>query len=132
MNNLKQWWAPVWTGLVIDPKGIHCRRMKNAIWLWLYCVLNANRSSGVLFRKIDTIATDMGVTRDTVIRWLALLRDGGYVETRNTGRYLILRVQMWKTLDGRAKVSLQVSGNRDTRDWESTTSHSDSDGAKTA
>lgn len=99
MSNQKQWWAPVWTGLVMDPEGIHCRRMKNAVWLWLYCVLNANRSTGVLFKKIDTIVADMGVPQRTVTRWITVLRNQCYIDTRTTGRYLVIHIQKWRSRD---------------------------------
>ena len=35
-------------------------------------------------RKIATTSKDMGVTRDAVLRWLNVLRKGGYIETVNT------------------------------------------------
>ena len=40
----KQWWAPVWKGLVMDSEAKHYRAMKNAVWLYVYCLLGANRS----------------------------------------------------------------------------------------
>lgn len=51
----KQWWAPVWTGLVMDAEGKHYQRMKNALWLYLYFLLTANRKTGWLVRKTGTI-----------------------------------------------------------------------------
>jgi len=41
MENQKQWWAPVYKGLIMDQKGGHYQRMKNAIWLFLYLLVNA-------------------------------------------------------------------------------------------
>ncbi len=73
----KQWWAPVWLGLVADCQAKHYRKMKSAVWLYLYLVLHANRATGVLLRKINTICSDTGLPRDTIIRWLALLRREG-------------------------------------------------------
>ncbi len=96
----KQWWAPVWKGLVMDPEAKHYRAMKNAVWLYLYLLLGANRRTGILMRKLGTAAKDMGVTRDTTLRWLSVLRKGGYVETVNTGRSLTIRVSRWKPLAG--------------------------------
>jgi hypothetical protein len=92
----KQWWAPVWKGLVVDSGAKHYRAMKNALWLYLYLLLHANRKTGVLMRKLATVSRDMGVTRDTALRWLNALRRGGYVETVNTGRSLTIRITRWK------------------------------------
>lgn len=110
MNTPKRWWAPVWTGLVMDPAGTHCHRMKNAVWLWLYCILNANRGTGLLIRKLDTIALDTGMPRRTVTRWIATLRDNGYIDTRTTGRYLVIRVRQWKSLNAPNEASLVRQG----------------------
>ncbi len=98
MPTPKQWWAPVWKGLVMDSDGRHYRRMKQAVWLFLYLLLNADRRSGFLVRKLRTISADMGISRDTAIRWLTLLRKEGYVATRNTGRCLCIQVTKWKPL----------------------------------
>lgn len=100
MASDKQWWAPVWKGLVMDEDGTHYRRMRNAVWLFLYLLLNANRRSGFLVRKIRTIGSDMGVSRDTVLRWLKVLRTAGYIVTQNTGRCLRIQIQKWKPLSG--------------------------------
>ena len=105
----KQWWAPVWKGLVMDSEAKHYRTMKNALWLYLYLLLTANRKTGILMRKIETASNDMGVSRDTVLRWLKVLRKGGYVETVNTGRSLTIQLTRWKALAGAGKIQLQKS-----------------------
>jgi hypothetical protein len=103
----KQWWAPVWKGLVMDAEAKHYRTMKNAVWLYLYLLLNANRKTGILMRKIETVSNNMGVTRDTAFRWIKVLRSGGYIETVNTGRSLTIQVTRWKPLAGVGKNQLQ-------------------------
>lgn len=107
--NNKQWWAPVWRGLVYDPNGKHYRTMRSAIWLFLYLVVHADRRSGFLVRKIRTIASDMAVPRDAVLRWLNVLRRGGYIRTENTGRCLTIQITRWKPLPGVAKRQPQKS-----------------------
>lgn len=92
----KQWWAPVWTGLVMDSEAKHYRRMKNALWLFLYIVLNANRKSGFLVRKIKTISSDTGINQNTILRWLNILRKQGYITTQNTGRGLLIQIKEWE------------------------------------
>jgi hypothetical protein len=111
----KQWWAPVWKGLVMDAEAKHYRTMKNAVWLYLYLLLNANRKTGILMRRIQTVTKDMGVTRDTALRWLKALRSGGYIETVNTGRSLTIQVARWKALAGVGKTRLLKSGRPDFR-----------------
>ncbi|HEY7326082.1 MAG TPA: hypothetical protein VH592_00475 [Gemmataceae bacterium] len=60
-------------------------------------------------RKINTVSSDMGVTRDMVLRWLKVLRSSGYVETLSTGRSLTIQVARWKVLAGVGKTQLQKS-----------------------
>jgi len=105
----KQWWAPVWKGLVMDAEAKHYRTMKSAVWLYLYLLLNANRKTGILMRKIETVSTGMGVTRDTAYRWLNVLRKGGYIQTVNTGRSLTIQVTRWKALPGAGRTPIQKS-----------------------
>ncbi len=94
----KDWWAPVWRGLVVDPEGKHYRRLKNSVWLFLYLLLHADRRGGHLLRKVKTICSDSGFPRDAVLRWLNVLRNGGYICTENTGRCLSIVIKKWKTL----------------------------------
>jgi len=115
-RTLKQWWAPVWKGLVMDAEAKHYRTMKNAVWLYLYLLLNANRKTGILMRKMKTVANDMGITRDTVLRWLNVLRSSGYIETVNTGRSLTIQVTRWRALPGVGKTQLQKSEISNFRD----------------
>ena len=109
MNTHKQWWAPVWTGLVMDTDAQHYQKMKSAIWLFLYLVLNADRANGSLVRKVKTIILDMGVKRGTILRWLNTLRKEGYITTHSTGRYLHIQIKKWKNLPGVRKIKHQKS-----------------------
>lgn len=103
----------------MDAEGKHYRGMGAAVWLYLYLLLNANRRTGFLMRKIDTISRDMGVRGDSVSRWLKLLRDGGYIQTVSTGRCLHIQIEKWKPLSGaapKATQSVQENGTRDAND----------------
>jgi hypothetical protein len=95
-HDQKQWWAPVWTGLVIDKKGTHCKTVKSAIWLYLYFLLNADRKTGRLMRKVTTICEDTGISERTIRRWLATLAGQKYIELRFTGRCLHIQIRKWK------------------------------------
>ncbi len=97
-NNPKNWWVPVWKGLVIDPESKHQKRMKNALWLFLYLLLNADRKTGVLQRKLKTISSDTGIKERTIRVWLRLLKNQGYIETKNKGHCLFIRIKKWKSL----------------------------------
>jgi hypothetical protein len=118
----KQWWAPVWKGLVMDADAKHYRKMKNAVWLYLYLLLNANRWTGLLKRKIETISQDMGISRVTVIRWLNVLRSNGYIATSNTGRALTIQVERWKPIVGKEKTPPQQYQDHDFRSIRNATS----------
>jgi hypothetical protein len=58
---IQSWWAPVWRGLIVEPSGKHYRAMHTAVWLYLYFIVHADRGTGTLFRRINTIAHEMGV-----------------------------------------------------------------------
>src|SRR6266480_3841869 len=81
----KDWWAQVHRGLVVDPSGKHVRRLDGAVWLLLYCFLHANRATGELWRKYDTIASDMGRPVRTIRAWMRRLREHEYVTATGTG-----------------------------------------------
>ena len=95
MDNQKQWWAPILKGLVVDQEAKHYHKMKNAIWLFLYLLLNADRGR-VLARKLKTISSETGIKRDTILRWLNILRKHGYITTQNTGRGLLIQIREWE------------------------------------
>jgi hypothetical protein len=112
---LKEWWAPVWKGLVFDVKGKHVRQMKSAVWLFLYFLLSADRRTGALKRKLKTIGSDMGISRSTICRWLDILRKNGYVVTRNSGHCLFIQIQRWKPTSGVARFRQLILQRGDTR-----------------
>ncbi len=93
----RDWWAPVWQGLVLDREGRHYRQMGSAIWLFAYFILCADRQTGSLRRKMVTISRQMGVKTRTVRAWLRILRQVGYIETVNSGRSLLIKIRKWKT-----------------------------------
>ena len=127
-QNLKNWWAPVWKGLVFDREGRHCRQMKNAIWLFVYFLLCAGRGNGCLKRKIGTIMSDTGFSRDMIVRWLKALRNHGYIETSKTGRCLSIRVKKWKTSSEGGNIQLQKSEISGRRCWKNPITHGDRNG----
>lgn len=94
----KNWWIHLWNGLVLDRQAKHKRAIRQAIWLYLYFLLVANRKSGFLYRKLSTIAEETGFNPRSIQRWLQTLRDKGYIETHSTGRALQVSITRWKPI----------------------------------
>lgn len=94
----KKWWAPLWSGLLVEPTAKHFKAMGSAIWLFLYFITYANRTTGKLFRRRSTLATDLGITLRTVNRWLYILQGKGYIETSQTERSLVISITKWKPI----------------------------------
>lgn len=94
----KTWWGPVWRGLVVDPQARHRQKMRGALWLYLYLLIHADRTTGKLTRRYYTIAEDMGVPPRTVRQWMTTLRQQDYISSRPTGRALVIHIQKWKPI----------------------------------
>lgn len=92
------WWAPLWKGLLVEPSGKHYKAMGSAVWLYLYLLVYANRSTGSLFRRIPTIAKDTGLSSRTISRWLQILKKAEYIKVRQTGRSLQISITKWKPI----------------------------------
>lgn len=92
------WWTPLWQGLVVESTAKHYKAMGSALWLYLYLLVYANRSTGCLFRRNLTIAKDMGLSSRTISRWLNTLRTWGYIKTYRTGRSLQISISKWKPI----------------------------------
>jgi len=92
------WWAPIWRGLVVEGTAKHYRAMRSSIWLYFYLIVHADRRSGTLFRRIDTIAHDMGVNPATVRRWMLKLASRGYISRQRTGGAIRITISRWKPL----------------------------------
>jgi hypothetical protein len=90
------WWGPVWRGLFVDPTGKHYRTIGRALWLYGYLIVHADRRTGTLYRKVATIASDMQVPTRTIQAWLTLLRQRGYIQTKQTGRALVIGIKKWR------------------------------------
>lgn len=88
----------MWNGLIMDQDAAHFKKMGNALWLYFYLVINANRSTGMLVRKVKTISADTGIGRRKIFDWLGILRSGGYILTKNSGRCLAITINKWKPL----------------------------------
>jgi len=101
------WWGPVWRGLVVDGEAHHYRRIKCALWLLVYLIIHANRKTGELSRKYQTIADDMGIKARTIRRWLLILRQNKYVQVESTGRSLVIHIVKWRSISKLPRASRQ-------------------------
>lgn len=94
----RDWWGFVWRGLVVSRSAKHYNAMGRALWLFVYLIIHANRRSGDVYRRVRTIAQDIGLSERTVQVWLKVLRDHGYVTTERTGRSLIIHINKWRPI----------------------------------
>jgi hypothetical protein len=102
-DNPSPWWVHVWSGLVRDPAGRHYNKIRQAIWLYLYLLGGANWKTGILFRRIATIAAETGFARRSITRWLGRLRKHGYIQTTSTGRSLTIAIKKWRPISRKRK-----------------------------
>jgi DNA-binding transcriptional ArsR family regulator len=103
----KSWWAAIWRGLVADPEAKHYRGMRSALWLYIYLIVHANRKTGDLSRRYETIARETGISKRTIRYWLSMLRREGYVEVDRSGHTtaINIRIQRWKPVTRSARKS---------------------------
>jgi len=90
--------GPVFQGLVADPEAKHYRRIKQAVWLYLYLIAFANLRTGKLMCNIADIAQDMGLGEETIRSWLGHLRRRHYVIVERQGDDLLFKISKWKNI----------------------------------
>ncbi len=100
---LPTWWVHFWSGLVRDPTSKHHRALRQAVWLYLYLLIAANRKTGTSMRRISTIAAETGFNRRSIHRWLKTLRKKGYIHTRSNGRALQISITKWRPISRKGK-----------------------------
>lgn len=96
----QSWWIHLWSGFVRDPTAKHYKKMGNAVWLYLYLLISANRSDGTVLRRLETIALQTGYNERTVARWLQELREEGYITSTSNGRSLRVQITKWRPIKG--------------------------------
>lgn len=107
----KSWWRPLWSGLIIHPTAKHLDRMGNSVWLYLYFLLKATQPTGTLATSYKTISKEMGVSRETIRKWLRVLKKNNYVEVINMSKGLSVQIRSYKSTGcpEQATVSGQIS-----------------------
>jgi hypothetical protein len=88
--------APIRRGLVADPKATHYRRMRQAVWLYLYLLLAANPETGRRLLALPLVARDMGLSEGTIRSWLGHLRKAGYVRVERVAGNTRVTIHRWR------------------------------------
>ena len=81
--------------LVVDRKATHGKRMRQAIWLYLYLLLAVNPATGKRILSPRHIAKEMGLKEETVRSWLGHLRRQGYASVERQGDLVAVTVTKW-------------------------------------
>lgn len=88
--------AIVRRGLVVDDKATHFRRIRQAIWLYVYLLLAANPRTGKRLLDLAGVARDMGLQEGTIRSWLGHLRKRGYVRVERVAGHLRVTIHRWR------------------------------------
>lgn len=96
-------WAPVWQGLVDDPGGKHAKRMRLAVWLYLYLIVHANWETGRLMRNFQTISNDMGIPIRTLKGWMSILKKFKYVEIVRNPYSISVQITKWNSIKSKMR-----------------------------
>lgn len=94
----KEWWSPLRRGLVFEPTARHYSQMKQAVWLYLYFLVNADARKGTLFRHLSTISKDTGIPVRTIRRWLGILKRHEYITGEYNGSFWQIAITKWRPI----------------------------------
>lgn len=87
----KNYWRPLWSGLVLDEQAKHYRRMKNSVWLFLYLILKSGRT-GFLRKTCNEISKETGIKSRTIRNWLKNLKNKGYVSVKKQSKGILIHI----------------------------------------
>jgi hypothetical protein len=90
--------GPLFQEIVAEPQAKHYRRMRNAVWLYLYLMICANPKTGKLTACVSDIAESMGHSEATISSWLGHLRKWHYVSLEKQKKSLYLKINQWKDI----------------------------------
>ena len=91
--------ASVRRGLVADPKAKHYRKMRQALWLYLFLLMAAPPRSGRRLLDPEAIALAMGLGEATVRSWLGHLRAPGYLNLERQEGRVWIQISRWREND---------------------------------
>lgn len=87
----KNYWRPLWSGLILDEQAKHYRKMKNSVWLFLYLILKSGKT-GFLRKTCKEISKETGVNDRTIRNWLKNLKNKGYVSTKKQTKGILIHI----------------------------------------
>ena len=94
----RKYWNPVFRGLTHDPDGRHYFRMKHAVWLYLYLLIEANYRTGRVVTSIEKIRQDTGIETNLLCSFLGHLKQWNYVSTEKQNGHILFKISKWKTV----------------------------------
>jgi hypothetical protein len=108
----KDWWAPLRVGLFADKK--HRERMGQAIWLYGYLHIYADRQTGRLARNCENIASEIGASAKTVQRWMRLLEKKKYIQLRRLPHGFSIQIEKFRPISKKKRTDsfVQSQGER--------------------
>ena len=92
----KGWWTPLWKGLATDTGGKHRKAMGASLWTYLYLLTFTNRKTGVVSRRLETIAMETGLPLRTIQRHLKRLSAQNYITLLKPQTFSQIRIVKWK------------------------------------
>ncbi len=90
--------GPLFQNIVADGTGQHHRRIRHAIWLYLYLLTLANIKTGKLTTRIADIANATGISEETVRSWLGHLKKWHYVSVVKNRDGFQFKINRWKEI----------------------------------
>ena len=103
MNAKKDWWTPIRVGLFTDKK--HRERMGQAIWLYGYLHIYADRQTGLLARNCENIASEIGASTKTVQRWMRLLEKKKYIQLRRLPHGFSIKIEKFRPISKKKRTN---------------------------
>jgi hypothetical protein len=79
--------------IITHPQARHIRRMRIAIWLYLYLLARLPTGGDTVEIAPARVATEMGLPEGTIRSWLGHLRKSGYVRTSGHNGTLTVTVR---------------------------------------
>ena len=104
--------APLRRGLVIDGDAKHIKRMRQAVWVYIYLLLAINPATGKRLVSPALISKHMGVSEETVRSWLGRLRKAGYLKYEKQGAYLRITLERWRPTPMQAESPVSLTAHQ--------------------
>jgi hypothetical protein len=79
--------------LLEHPQGLHLRRMRSSIWLYLAILARLPKDQDTVEIETPAVANSMGLPEGTIRSWLGHLRKHRYVEVRRVNGGYSVRVK---------------------------------------